>query len=178
MVAYRKGELTAFDTLFFRYERKVYNFLLKRVGKEETAADLFQEVFLRVHKNREGFNPQASFAAWLFTIAHNLIKDHYKRRGIEVLSATGEQAVLEAEPTTPFSQLARKELGEAVRQALQQLPNGQREVVELSAYGGLRYPEIAQVTHQSVGAVKQKAHRAFLNLREKLRPYRPKGENA
>lgn len=81
MAADAQGDPAAFDELFARYERRAYAFFLQRVRSPERAADLFQELFLRIHRSRETFRPEGRFAPWLYRIARHVLVDDFRRRG-------------------------------------------------------------------------------------------------
>jgi RNA polymerase sigma-70 factor (ECF subfamily) len=173
MALYQQGNLAAFNLLYSRYEKRIYNYLLRHLGNPERSDDLFQETFLRLHRDRHSYDPQFPFATWLFTIASNLAKNEYKRvsRRQKVFDGTEinyEQVVDERWQTDPETVLDRSDRAVRIEGALQLLPASQREVVIMSKYQGLSYTEIAEITGMSVGAVKQKAHRALVALREHL----------
>jgi len=169
MLEYISGDMAAFEILYYRYESKVYNYLLRCLGNEDVARDLFQEVFLRLHRSRASYDPGFPFALWLFRIASNLVKNEYKRVhrwGALVRKPSDGLTALEERATeTPEAEVISRELRDVVHRALQALPESQREVVVLSKYLGFSYPEIAEIVGWSPGGVKQRAHRAFERLR-------------
>jgi RNA polymerase sigma-70 factor (ECF subfamily) len=166
MLAYAKGRAEAFDELFARHGRKVYNLFLRALGNAETAGDLVQETFMRVIEARERYQPTRTFASWLYTIAMNLLRDQlrrHKRRGTtEELSETN----LEMHVSEPEIELSERRA--AVQKAVQSLPEEQREVILLAKYQGLSYAEIAEILRISEAAVKQRAYRGLKTLREEL----------
>lgn len=81
MATYALGDLDAFDVLFGRYEGRAYAFFLSRVRSHAHASDLFQELFLRVHRGRGTFRPGARFEPWFFQIARRVLIDDVRRRG-------------------------------------------------------------------------------------------------
>jgi RNA polymerase sigma-70 factor (ECF subfamily) len=169
MARVRDGNVAAFQVLYERHHRSLFNFLLRLLADRPTAEDLLQETFLRVYLHRESYRPTAAFRTWLFTIARNLALDHF-RRGGTVLERVGEDRVALVPDPSP-SPLRRVEAGQELRQleaALQQLPPGQREVILLSRYAGLSHPEIAEVTGSSPEAVRVALHRALSRLRDLL----------
>ena len=168
MEGYKAGDEKAFNALFARYENRLYNFFLRRFGDANTADDLYQTTWLKVHRNRNRFDPTKSFRVWLFTIAYNLLKDEYKRSA-KIRETHSDELPEGKDPrVSPEIQLEQAEMKEIVRRALDTLPESQREILILSKYEGMSYSEIARITGLSVGAVKQKAHRGFLNLKSRL----------
>ncbi len=102
MRMYAAGDPVAFQLIFSRYEKRIYNFLLRRIGDADRAKDLFQEIFLRLHQNRDSFDPRRSFAAWFFAIANNLVRDELRRkRGIQFEAIEAEDALPASSVVTP-----------------------------------------------------------------------------
>ncbi len=170
MVAYREGDATAFELLFERYEKRIYNYLLHKTRDPELAADLFQATFLKVHEERYKFDPRRRFAPWIFTIGTNLLRDEMRRRSYRE-KAQDPSLSGEADVPTPGDLLARRQLLERLSEAMRELPPAQSEVILLKRYGGFSYKEIAEITGQSEGAARQAAHRGFESLRKKLKEW-------
>lgn len=167
----KAGSVTAFQALYDRHHRAVFNFLLRSLGDRRTAEDLLQETFLRVFAHRGGYRPTAAFRTWLFTIARNLVTDQFRHRRASP-DVTGSDALEPlADPrATPLQHAEAQELGERLQAAVLRLPPSQREVLLLNRFAGLSYDEIAQVTGASPAAVRVTLHRALSRLRELLRP--------
>ncbi len=168
MEGYQAGDEKAFNALFARYENRLYNFFLRRFGDANTADDLYQTTWLKVHRNRNRFDPTKSFRVWLFTIAYNLLKDEYKRSEKFREYYSDELPDGKDQRVGPEIQLEQAEMKEIIRRALDTLPESQREILILSKFEGMKYREIARITGLSAGAVKQKAHRAFVSLKKRL----------
>lgn len=172
MVAYQEGDMAAFEQLYNRYQHKIYNFLLIRLVDEKLCQDLFQEIFLKVHRSRNSFDPSKSFATWLFTIAHNLIKNEFKRmaRARTNLVQLPDEVPMDCQngDYNPDIHLELRESAAMIRKALEKLPPTQRKIILLNKIFGFSYAEIAQITGSSQSAVKQKAYRGFLQLKEIL----------
>ncbi len=79
MLAYARGEMRAFETLYARHRGALYRYLVRQARDTETANDLFQEVWSRVIVNRSRYEPRAKFRTFLFTLAHNCFIDHCRR---------------------------------------------------------------------------------------------------
>jgi RNA polymerase sigma-70 factor (ECF subfamily) len=181
MAQVQRGDQAAFEELFKRYDRKIFNYLLRYLGDEELAKDLFQETFLRVFQYSNTYKPtvrgghSASFAAWLYTVARNVCRKHWRQEPIEErVTESAWKGIEESIPalnTTPSNAEADQELVEKIKQALDALPESQREVVILHKYQGLSYPQIAQVLGCSISSVKQRAFRAYQSLRQQLAEY-------
>jgi len=167
----RAGGVAAFQALYQRHHRAVFNFLLQSLGDRQSAEDLLQEAFLRVFLHREEYRPTATFRTWLFTIVRNLVIDQLRKR--RATPETGHEETLDTlvEPSaSPLAHAEARELGERLQEAVRRLPPSQREVLILTRLAGLSYEEVAQVTVASVGAVRTTLHRALRRLRDLLGP--------
>ncbi len=171
MLAYASGSVEAFDQIFARHGRKVYNLFLRTFGNQELARDLSQETWVRLIEARDRFRPVRSFSSWLYTIVMNLLRDELRRRrrrsDLEKLSVnSGQLAVVENFSVEKESEMA--DLKAQVQAAVQSLPEEQREVILLAKYQGLSYAEVAATLGISEAAAKQRAYRALQALRNKL----------
>jgi len=164
MGRYVDGDRAAFMTLFGRYTGRIYGYLLHCTGDRALAEDLAQQTWLRLHHARATFQPGARFAPWIYTIAANLRRDHVRGSTREYLTADGEAP--EPEPELPAA--GATERAEAVQRALGSLPAGYREVIVLHRWHELGFAEIAQILGTTEGAIKVRAHRGYLKLRELL----------
>lgn len=129
------GDDASFRALFARHQRAVYGFLLRRTGRAETAAELFQETWLRVHRGRAGYRPDQRFRPWLFGIAANAGRDQ-RRQQLRV----GEEVELAELP----ARRARPEATLTLDAAITALPEPLREVFLLGAVYGFDHNEVAE----------------------------------
>jgi RNA polymerase sigma-70 factor, ECF subfamily len=155
MLAYARGEMRAFETLYSRHRAALYRYLVRQSRDNETANDLFQEVWSRVIVNRARYEPRAKFRTFLFTLAHNCFIDHCRRMKSRPAGMVIEDAdaadLLPADPAAlPEAALERNEASQRYRAALAQLPQEQRDVYLLHEESDLSLEEIARVT--GVGA--------------------------
>jgi len=166
MASFCQGDAQAFDALFARYQRPVYAFLVRLVGPR-TAEDLTQATFLSVVRARGRFRKDARFRPWLYAIATNAARDFLRRSKAERLTAQGDAP---ADPAAEDSAAAFDPgLQQAVHQALQQLPEGQRLAITLHRFQNLSFAEIAEALDLTESAVKVRAHRGYERLRDLLR---------
>ena len=157
-------ERAAFEELFRRYGGRLQGYFARVTGSQELARDMVQQPFMHVHRARADFRHGAPFRPWFYTIGHNIRREHFRRRARkpEVLYDPERHG----EPRT--SPDVSSATDRAVRRALQQLSDSQREVVVLHWYEGLTFQEIGAVVGASTSAVKVRAHRAYKKLREAL----------
>src|SRR5919206_4230632 len=86
MLAYRDGNAAAFETLYARHRARLYRFVLRSVKSRALGEELFQEIWIRVIEARSRYAPQARFTTWLYTIAHNHLVDHWRKRGLTLVA--------------------------------------------------------------------------------------------
>jgi len=161
MTAYQQGERSAADALIASLSPALHRFLALQEGDRRHADDLLQETWLRVHRARHTWRPGEPLLPWLYAIARHTRLDAYRRRRWE----RHEQSVAEPpERAVPAAGAATPDLDSM----LTSLPESQREVIVMLKVSGLSLEEVARATSSSVGAVKQKAHRAYERLRALL----------
>lgn len=165
MLAVRGGDVERIGVLFDRHHRPLFNFFLRLTGNRGLSEDLVQDVFFRMLKYRQTFQPETSFAAWMYQIARNAHIDQARKRRLEVVpeqdTAWDDVASEEADPQQRLEQAQEVRL---LRKALERLPLEKREVLLLSRYQNLKYSEIAEVLGCEVGAVKVRVFRAVREL--------------
>src|ERR1700694_2927984 len=91
MLAYAGGDAGAFETLYARHKGPLYRFVLRSVKARAEAEELFQDVWMRAIEARSRYTPQAKFSTWLYTIAHNRLVDHWRARGLALVSLDDEE---------------------------------------------------------------------------------------
>lgn len=168
MERYARGDLDAFDELFRRYDRRAFAFLLRRTRCPDRAADLHQELFLRVHRFRDCFDGTQPFAPWFFEIARNVWHDELRRRHRRPWVADDAPAELPGTGGDPEQSAGNREL---VGQLLAALAPRQQAVVLGTAVEGLSYPELAGRVGRSVDSLKQAGSRAVRRLRRLAREH-------
>ncbi|MGM0577325.1 MAG: RNA polymerase sigma factor [Myxococcota bacterium] len=160
----RDGERRAFEELFRRYGARLHGFFLRAVGDDTEARDLVQKTFLHFHRARKDFDLSREVRPWLYTIAVNVRREFFRRRKRKPETALDT----EVHPTPVTMPTASTSIQRLVQRCLDQLPDGQREVILLHWYEELSFPEIAELLGASVSAVKVRAHRGYNRLREML----------
>src|SRR5688572_25061018 len=133
MLAYARGEMRAFETLYSRHRGALYRYLMRQARDPELANDLFQEVWSRVIVNRARYEPRAKFRTFLFTLAHNCFIDHCRRIKVRPAGASIEDAdaadlLPASDETRPDRLLERAQDSSRYRAALASLPPEQRDV--------------------------------------------------
>lgn len=187
MLAWQAGDEAAFDALVERYSSQVYALLTRFLGRRAGREDLVQEVFLRVLRARDRYQPTARFSTYLYRITFNLAVNETQRvAGSGVLSldqpiGMSDGAALLGElqagdDPEPSVTLERDDVVSAVRAAIARLPENQRMALILAKYHDTPYVEIADILGSSEKAIKSLVHRARESLREWLAPFLRQGE--
>ncbi len=171
MLAYGRGDVRAFETLYGRHKGALYRFVLRSVRSSAEAEELAQEIWMRVIGARAAYEPKARFTTWLFSVAHHRLVDHWRARGLAVVSLDEEDGA--PEPVAgPEAEPARMvEAIEATRRlaaAIAALPLAQREAFLLHQEGGLTSAEIARATGCDEEAAKSRLRYAMKKLREAM----------
>ena len=151
--------MTDAATLFALYQDRLRRYLGRACGETELARDLTQEVFLRVSRVAIPVASENQLAGWLFRIARNVVVDHHRQR-----SRRPEEAL----ETCDRARGASQETSTALNQALSTLPELDRDVFLMREMSGLSYDEIANACELTPDAVRNRIHRARLQLREVL----------
>ena len=175
MLRVREGDETSFALLLERHRGPVVNFLHRMVQNRAVSEELAQEVFLRVYRSRQTYEPTAKFTTWLFRIATHLalnaIRDGKKSRMQESLSDEllegVERQIADRHVTVEQSMVSDVKVQE-IRQAIGTLPEKQRAAVLMHKYDGLDYGQIARSLGCSESAVKSLLFRAYETLRARL----------
>ena len=166
MLAYKEGNAGAFETLYSRHRTRLYRFVLRAVKTRGVAEELFQEIWMRVIEARSRYTPQARFTTWLYTIAHNHLVDHWRKRGLTLVALDGEELAA-ADPDPADEAQARQSLARFAA-ALEALPALQREAFLLHEEGGLSIAEIAAATGANEEAAKSRLRYAISKLKAAL----------
>ena len=152
----RKGDVEGYNLLVSRWEKRVFNYLLRLVRHREDALDVSQEVFLKAYQNLPKLEDPQRFAGWLFRIAHN--------EAFSLLRKNRPETELTDEPRPPAAGrgLLPIELSLAVETALGRLTADQREAVLLKVYQGFKFDEMAEILDCPVSTVKSRVSESSL----------------
>lgn len=181
MLRFRDGETRAFEILLQRHQRSIHDFILRSVGTYNTAVaeDLTQETFLRVVKQASTYEQRAKFTTWLFTLARNLCIDHSRRMKHRRARSLDQQ---DDEGHSLLDRTANKDLAvdrrvissqlqQRLMQAIDSLPDDQREVFLLREHADLGFKEIAEVVGINENTVKSRMRYALDKLRTELKDF-------
>ncbi len=161
----RRGGVESYNLLVSRWEKRIFNYLLRLTANREDALDLSQDVFLKAYQNLSKLDDIARFGPWLFRIAHNEAYSLLRKNRPDREELDGDPL-----PKDPNPRLFPIELSLAVESALKQLSADQREAVVLKIYQGFKFEEMAEILGCPVSTVKSRLYTAMDNLKATLAP--------
>jgi len=170
-----RGSVEGYNLLVSRWEKRVYNYLLRLVRNREDALDLTQDVFLKAYQNLRKLDDPERFAPWLYRIAHNEAYSLFRKRRPESDSEDVQPEATEGEINVAGSSVFPIELSLAVASALDRLSPDQREAVVLKIYQGFKFEEMAEVLACPVSTVKSRLYTALELLKAELAPVKTRG---
>ena len=169
------GAVEAFNLLVSRWEKRVYNYLLRITTNREDALDLTQDVFLKAYQNLRKLDDPARFAPWLYRIAHNEAYSMFRKRRPEADVEELEPEATDTALTVGGNPVFPLELSLAVTAALERLSPDQREAVVLKIYQGFKFEEMAEILACPVSTVKSRLYAALEILKAELAPVKTRG---
>ncbi|MBI3468420.1 MAG: sigma-70 family RNA polymerase sigma factor [Planctomycetes bacterium] len=177
LIRYRDVEdVAAFEELVRRYEKPLYNYLLRYLHSPSLAEDVFQVTFLRVHEKSRQFTEDRLVRPWLYSIATHAAIDALRKEGrrpsvsLDTGRAEGDEDVgtllnlIQAHVPSPLEQMEEGERAAWTRQAIDALPEHLRTIILLAYFQGLKLQEVAEILQLPVGTVKSRLHKALVTL--------------
>jgi RNA polymerase sigma-70 factor (ECF subfamily) len=172
----------AFEALMMRYQRVVYSLLFQLAPDFRDTSDLAQEVFIRVWRSIGTLRNPHAFRSWLNQMVTNLFYDELRKRPKSTIISIDEPIKAEDGEEGATRDIAdhsampdelnqRRELSDAIENAIAKLPDQFKTVIVLREFEGLSYDEIAAVTHTEIGTVKSRIARARAKVQETLHPF-------
>jgi RNA polymerase sigma-70 factor, ECF subfamily len=158
----KQGSEPAFTELFLRYRERVWAFFRRRMNDAAQAEELAQETFLAVLRGAQRYEPRATFRAYLFGIAFNILAAHRRK------SANDQKSTSVAPDEMAAPAGTNQEDALCVRQAVERLEGGEREVLMLREFEELSYEEIAKILYVPLNTVRSRLFRARMALRDIL----------
>lgn len=164
-----KGDMVAFEELYQRHHRRVYSICLRMLQNASEAEDLTQDVFIQLYRKIGSFRGDSAFTTWLHRMTVNQVLMHFRKRTVKFEKTTeeGETPVQIVNGTAnPFKMPIVDKI--ALESAIEQLPNGYKNVFVLHDVEGFEHEEVARILGCSVGTSKSQLHKARLKLRKLL----------
>jgi RNA polymerase sigma-70 factor (ECF subfamily) len=191
MQRYQGGDRSVFGELVRRHKTPVYNFILRQVRTPSAAEDLTQDVFVRVVQNATEFRHSSRFSTWIYTIARNIAIDHLRKMSLrrhpsldqpsksdEDDAPTLGERTKDAHPSATVDRaVISTELGFRIRNAVEELPDDQREVFLLREVGNVPFKDIADMIGVSENTIKSRMRYALERLQKALAEYEEHAKN-
>ncbi len=168
------GDQEAFSEMVSRYKRLIFKVIYNMINNEQEVNDIAQEVFLKIYKSLERYNPEYKFSTWAVKIATNYCLDMLRKKRIETLPIDEVEGV-SGNIDTPETYYIDKERNQRIREAVSKLPEKYRLPIILFHQNGLSYEELVKVLNEPMTIIKNRLYRARLMLREKLLTDRKEG---
>ncbi len=172
-----RGDMQAFSELVDRHKDAVVGTVSKMLGGHGDIEDIAQQVFIRVWKSANAYEPNAKFTTWLFTITRNLVFNESRRLSRKKTVSHDEMEeeygleTVDTRSRSPHESLEEKELTRAVDRAIADLPEKARLAVIMRRYEELSYEEIADILELSLSATKSLLFRARNQLKAALKDF-------
>lgn len=163
----KRGQNGAFGQIYDLYFKKIYRFIYFRVGHKETAEDLTEDVFIKVHDKIFSVNKPETFTAWLYQIARNKVVDYYRDKKITV-GLDEVENTLEYE-TNIIDVVNLTQQQQTLLKILKDLTAEQQTVVKLKFFEDLSNQEIARILNKNEGSIRVIQHRAITKLQELIK---------
>ena len=174
----RRGDLDAFNALVSRWEKRLYNYLLRLLRNREDALDICQEAFFKAYRNLSELEDAEKFPQWLFRIAHNLafsqFRQHEPVRNADSWPEDDREGALARNDAVAgqgrAGSLFAVEIEFTVARALETLPAEQREAIVLKVYYGFQFSEIAEIMSCPLSTAKSRIYAGLAQLKDMLAP--------
>ena len=170
MTRYQAGDSAAVTALVKAVGPQLHRFFMVQAAGRSDADDLLQETWLRIHRVRHTYRPGEPVLPWFYAIARRVRIDHYRRAS----RATARERPLEGVSDLSLAQPREEPNADDLEALLAPLSDSQREIIRMLKVAGMSLEEVARATSCSVGSVKQKVHRAYSKLRDKMNAMDPK----
>ncbi|PZR22988.1 MAG: RNA polymerase subunit sigma-24 [Flavobacterium psychrophilum] len=169
---YVDGDENALATLITRHQSKIYGFIYSKVTDRDIADDIFQDTFIKVIKTLKSnsYNEEGKFLPWVMRISHNLIVDHFRRNKKMPMFRETEEFSIFSIMTDNSPNIENRIITEQVENDLlriiEELPDDQKEVLQMRIYQDLSFKEIADLTGVSINTALGRMRYALMNLRK------------
>ena len=170
--AYLNGDETAFEVLIRKHKDKVFAFILSKIKNYNIAHDVFQDTFIKVINSLKmgKYNEEGKFIPWVMRIAHNLVIDYFRRQKKTRSIAPSDDFdifdIISDKEDNAEDEMIKSQIHSDVKRLIEELPEDQREVLEMRYYKDLSFKEISEITDVSINTALGRMRYAILNLRK------------
>ena len=167
MLRVKEGETEKLNLLYKRYSRRFFGFFYGMTKDGATSEDLVQNVFMRMLKYRHTYSDRGDFEVWAFQMARNVHKDHYRKNKRYAFQEDMEPWETELRETgNKETEMERSDELKYLKQALNELSNEKKELIELVKFQKVKYAKVAKMLGVTESAIKVRVHRILKELRE------------
>ena len=169
---YIQGDENSLEILVHRHKSKIYNFIFSKILDRDTAEDIFQETFIKVIRTLKNgsYNEEGKFLSWVMRISHNLIIDFFRKSNRMPKFQPSDdydifQFIKDAVPSVE-NKLINQQVVDDLKKLILQLPNDQKEVINMRIYRDMSFKEISDITGVSINTALGRMRYAIINLRK------------
>lgn len=176
MIAIRKGDQRAFNEIYERYSGPLLGYFIRMLWKDrEKAEDFVHDIFAKIIKKPELFDPERKFKTWIYSVANNMCKNEYKRQEVRKNTTNGldEFYAVSDDNSNVFNEVHDVFFRSEFEGSMDALDEKHSEVFKLRHIDGLSIKEIAEVLDISDGTVKSRLFYATKYLAESLKEFNP-----
>ncbi|MNJ98095.1 RNA polymerase sigma factor CarQ [compost metagenome] len=169
---YVAGDENALATLIKRHQSKIYGFIYSKVTDRDIADDIFQDTFIKVIKTLKSnaYNEEGKFLPWVMRISHNLIVDHFRRNKKMPMYRETEEfsifSIMTDNSPNIENRIITDQVESDLKRLIEELPDDQKEVLQMRIYQDLSFKEIADLTGVSINTALGRMRYALMNLRK------------
>ena len=172
--SYVAGDENALATLINRHQSKIYGFIYSKITDRDISDDIFQDTFIKVIKTLKSnsYNEEGKFLPWVMRIAHNLIIDHFRRNKKMPMFRETEEfsifSIMSDNSMTVENQMISDQVEKDLKRLIEELPDDQKEVLQMRIYQDLSFKEISEMTNCSINTALGRMRYGLINLRKML----------
>jgi len=173
-----KGNQRSWKMLIDTYSKRIFNLAYQFTGTYETAEDLTQEIFFKVHNSLDKYDFSRNFSSWILTLSRNYLIDHYRKTKLEKKKRTeyDERTLESNDGTDPEREILKKQNQRIVWDGLKSLSSDIRMAVILRDIQGKKYEEIAEIMSSPLGTIKSRVNRGRIQLAKTIKEKGEKNE--
>jgi len=169
---YIEGNENALAKLIERHQSKIYGFIYSKVMDRDVTEDIFQDTFIKVIKTLKlgSYSEEGKFLPWVMRISHNLIVDHFRKSKKMVFQRETEEfsifSVITDSVPNIESKIINNQITNDLKRIIEELPDDQKEVLNMRIYEDLSFKEISDLTGVSINTALGRMRYALMNLRK------------
>ena len=174
---YLSGNQSSFEILLNRHKDRVYAFIMSKIKNRDITEDIFQDTFIKVINSLQkgNYNEQGKFLPWMMRIAHNLIIDHFRKQSkMHMVRSTDEYDIfnlLDSDSATIEQEMIITQVKTDLKLLIEQLPEDQKEVLNMRYFEEMSFKEIAELTGVSINTALGRMRYALINIRKIAEKY-------